>query len=553
MIFLVILFIFYCLIAGCNSEDPFVTIPQGHVQGYYKKSFNGRTYSAFEGIPYAKPPVGHLRFAEPEAADNWNGVLIANKTYRCACYIPIVGLRGVMGDENCLYVYVYVPLRRIVGDENLNVIIHIHGGAFMVGSPGLVAGPDYLLDEDVVYVSFNYRLAILGFLSTEDNVVSGNNGLKDQVMALKWVKDNIKYFGGNPDSITLTGFSAGGASVHYHYLSPLSKGLFHRGLSQSGTALVPWAIIEKPLTKAKQVASHLDCPTHSTKEMVECLRKTTAKDLLTAMSKLFLYFKIVPLIIFGPVIEKGDNPFLNEHPYTLIKRGEFQNVPWITSNVKDEGIFVALGMILTRATNEVDKKWDEIIPYLLDLYDTVDEADKMAVTKSIRKYYYDHKPLAEDNLSSMVELINDRFFFTDTEQAIRLQSAVNKSEVYYYFFTYIPTNPSIPYFGIKKGVCHGDDVALLFKTSFIPLRRSSRDEKMIKIFTQFIATYANTSKPSFNNIEWLPVTPGSKLIDTMKIESPTKMEMIKMEAIGSSKFWEDLPIKENRKLFPVLR
>lgn len=86
------------------------------------------------------------------------------------------------------------------------------------------ARPHYLMDKDVILVTFNYRVGPLGFLSTQDAVVPGNMGMKDQSMALKWIKENIKDFGGNPDSITITGLSAGGASVHYHYLSPLSKG-----------------------------------------------------------------------------------------------------------------------------------------------------------------------------------------------------------------------------------------------------------------------------------------------------------------------------------------
>lgn len=124
-----------------------------------------------------------------------------------------------------------------------DVIVYIHGGAFMFGS-GAMYGHKYILDRDVIYVSLNYRLGplgekigriyynnvlqtskISGFLSTEDTVLPGNNGLKDQLLALKWIKENIRYFGGNPESITLTGMSAGGASAHIHYISPLSQGI----------------------------------------------------------------------------------------------------------------------------------------------------------------------------------------------------------------------------------------------------------------------------------------------------------------------------------------
>ncbi|KAJ8965970.1 hypothetical protein NQ314_003818, partial [Rhamnusium bicolor] len=326
---------------GCvlGDDGPTVKIPQGDIKGTYQRSYNGRTFSAFEGIPYAKPPVGELRFMEPEPADHWQGVLIANTTYMCMCFIPIPLLYGPRGIEDCLYVYVYVPREKINEDENLDVVVHIHGGAFMVGAPKYMASPSFIMDQDVIYVSFNYRLAIFGFLSTEDDVVPGNNGLKDQSLALKWIKENVKYFGGNPDSITLTGLSAGGSSVHYHYLSPWSKGLFHRGFSQSGTALQHWALTEEPLDKAKVVANQLNCSTESTKIMVECLKKVSATQLVWAMKSLFMFMDIIPFTTFGPVVEKGKNPFLADQPYNLLKEGKVYDVPWVVSNVKEEGIF----------------------------------------------------------------------------------------------------------------------------------------------------------------------------------------------------------------------
>lgn len=100
----------------------------------------------------------------------------------------------------------------------------IHGGAF-IGGQGITSGPQYLLDSNnFVYVSINYRLGILGFASTGDHVMPGNNGMKDQVAALKWIQRNIKVFGGNPSSVTIAGMSAGASSVHYHLISPMSHG-----------------------------------------------------------------------------------------------------------------------------------------------------------------------------------------------------------------------------------------------------------------------------------------------------------------------------------------
>ena len=150
-------------------------------------------------------------------------------------------------------------------------------------------GPENLLDEDIVLVTINYRLGPLGFLSTGDEEAPGNFGLKDQAAALRWVRDNIDKFGGNPKSITLFGESAGGSSVHFHMLSPLSRGLFQRGISQSGSALCSWALAPNGTSthQARKLAEFLDCPQQPSAAMVACLRTKKAKEII-ATDKLFM-------------------------------------------------------------------------------------------------------------------------------------------------------------------------------------------------------------------------------------------------------------------------
>lgn len=146
----------------------------------------------------------------------------ANTVHTCLQYShENGGAAAVKGNEDCLYLNIYRPNDQSL--NNMDVIFYIHGGAFMFNNGGSNQ-PIYLLDKDVVLISINYRLGPLGFLSLEDKVLPGNNGLKDQALALKWVKANIHYFGGNPNSITITGMSAGSASVHLHTLSPSTTG-----------------------------------------------------------------------------------------------------------------------------------------------------------------------------------------------------------------------------------------------------------------------------------------------------------------------------------------
>ena len=200
--------------------------------------------------------------------------------------------------------------------------------------------PDFLMDHEVVFVTFNYRLGVFGFLSTEDDVVPGNNGLKDQVLALEWVRDNVASFGGNPGSVTITGLSAGGASVQLHYFSPLSRGLFQRGFSQSGVGLNPFTIQEEPLMRAKKLGAAVGCPSSSTRGLVECLKQRPAKHILSKISSFFTY-GFLPCIPFGPVVEKGGSrPFLATDPYILLKTGQVYDVPWVVSTTSHEGLFL---------------------------------------------------------------------------------------------------------------------------------------------------------------------------------------------------------------------
>lgn len=254
---------------------------------------------------------------------------------------------AIEGEEDCLHINVYVPGIQPNPDLSLDVIVHIHGGAYMYLSGDSYTNPDFIVDQNIIFVTFNYRLGILGFLSTEDDVIPGNNGLKDQVMALEWIQKNIQYFGGNSKSITLTGLSAGGASVHLHYLSHKSRNLFQRGFSQSGVALNPFSLQEKALEKAKKLGRLVKCPIKEIQTMVKCLKQRPFKTILKQI-KFFFGYLFLPFSPFAPVIENGKNPFLDAHPYLQLEKGDVLDVPWMISNTIHEGLYPAICAFLTK-------------------------------------------------------------------------------------------------------------------------------------------------------------------------------------------------------------
>lgn len=143
-------------------------------------------------------------------------------------------------------------------------------------------GPLYLMQEDIVLVTINYRLASLGFLNTGDGLVSGNMGMKDQVLALRFVQKEIANFGGDPNNVVLWGESAGAAAVHFHLLSPMSKGLFKKAIMSSGTAIKPWSLVTKPKEQTELLAKSLNCPIDNSSVLVDCLKKVKCKTLVEA-------------------------------------------------------------------------------------------------------------------------------------------------------------------------------------------------------------------------------------------------------------------------------
>lgn len=331
MITLILLFLLTCV-----NGDLVVDIENGKVQGDLRENY----YYAFEGMPYAEPPGGEFRFAPPKPLkDKWEGVREFKKYGSPCIQWDHFGKPGekVVGDEDCLTLNVFMPKSAVKSTFKYPVFFFIHGGAFIFGG-SYFYNPKYFMYYDVIVVTLNYRLGPMGFLSTEDQIVPGNMGMKDQVMALEWVNRNIGNFGGDKDLITIMGYSAGGASVHLHYLSPLTKGLFKNGVSFSGSALNPWVIAENSKEKAHKIAHSVGCSTEDNEEMVNCLKGKPAGEIVATMEH-FQPFLFNPFSPLGVVVEKeiDSNSFLTDSPSSLLKNGDFHKLPWLVSTTQDEG------------------------------------------------------------------------------------------------------------------------------------------------------------------------------------------------------------------------
>ncbi|XP_070506243.1 juvenile hormone esterase-like [Chironomus tepperi] len=341
---------FNCEIVG--SKAPKVETGNGWIVGKTFKTSNLVEFDGFLGIPFAKPPVGNLRLRDPEPfTDKFtehNPYLATEEKTFCIQKNYLLQNPFVMGVEDCLYLYVYRPKSIRKCQRPLPVIVYIHGGAFFAGYAGpSFTGADYFMDtEDVIFVTMSYRLGPLGFLSTGDDNMSGNFGLKDQAMAMKWVKENIGRFGGDPNNISLMGQSAGASSVHLHMMSDMSKNLFNKAIMLSGNGIAPYLyVLNDPLQQARDFANAAGiqgAQGMSISNLTEELRNVDVTKLLDATDS-FKIWSIDPLVISKPVIEDCSTTegFLCDNPVKMWKNGNYSRVPFITGIMNGDGGFIS--------------------------------------------------------------------------------------------------------------------------------------------------------------------------------------------------------------------
>ncbi|XP_046751474.1 esterase E4-like [Diprion similis] len=541
---------------GCTEEidtdEPQVDIPQGKLQGTTRRTRNNRSISAFLGIPYAQPPIGNLRFANPVAADGWNGTRNATvDSNKC----PQIFHGEIVGDEDCLYLDVYTPeLSEETTSRLLPVMVFIYGGGFKVGSDfSLAYGPEYLLDKDVILVTFNYRLGPLGYLSTGDKVASGNWGVKDQVLALKWVQSNVKYFGGDPDQVTLFGQSAGAALVHLLTMSNATIGLFHRYITQSGSALATWAYRPSGpyADRAFDLGEYVGCSNTSTDSLIKCLRTVDISDIVNSYPK-FSVSRSVPGVAWGPTDEPNiDGAVLTDSPQNLILAGLAHDLPGISGVCQDDGIVDTVYMYQNETwLAEILANFDDIIPSMLNW--NYLPGSGAAWIEPIKSYYFkDFKADKNVILANLTALLSDAAFFYPLYNAIRQQSVKTVNPQYLYNFDYRGTlHWSFEYGGttVDYGVTHGDDLVYLFPSSatfdMYNKTRSEKDFKMVDIMIELWTSFAIKGKPRTeafsNNMEWEPFSITKN--NSLRIGNQSDLALTAEYSYFKERlqFWDDL-------------
>lgn len=362
---LLLLVILFVSTISKAQDGPRAMVAEGILEGTFESGVK-----VFKGVPFAAPPIGDLRWRAPQPAKHWNGVRKAQK------FGPDPMQENIYGDmifcadsrsEDCLYLNIWTPSKTM--DESLPVLIYFNGGALIAGSG---SEPRYaglsLAREGVISITANYREGIFGFfccteLSKESTYKgSGNYGFMDQVAAIKWVKNNIKAFGGNPSRITVVGESAGSMSVSALMASPLCKGLFSQAIGSSGSimGLHRLATLHEAEKNGDAKISSMGC-----KNLRE-MRALPADELLKKAA------------VKGLAQYNIDGYFFTEQPVETYRKGHQQQIPLMVGGTSTEiGSFNFNGMSpsIDNVKAFVAKRHGDKAERIVDLYGIHTDAD----------------------------------------------------------------------------------------------------------------------------------------------------------------------------------
>lgn len=488
---------------GPDEDDPLVVrTKKGRVKGITLTAATGKKVDAWFGIPYAQKPVGELRFRHPRPIENWGDEILNTTTLPHSC-VQIIDT--VFGDfsgaamwnpntdmqEDCLYINIVSPRPR---PKNAAVMLWVFGGGFYSGTATLDVYDSKIMvsEENIIYVSMQYRVASLGFLFFDTADVPGNAGLFDQLMALEWVKDNIAYFGGNPNNITLFGESAGAVSVSLHLLSPLSRNLFSQAIMQSGAATAPWAIIsrEESVLRGMRLAEAVQCPHSRTemKAMIDCLRKRSAEELVNNEwgTLGICEFPFVPII---------DGSFLDEMPIRSLAHQNFKKTNILMGSNTEEGYYFILYYLTELFPKEenVGITREQYLQAVKELNPYVNDVAKQAIVFEYTDWLNPEDPVK--NRNSLDKMVGDYHFTCGVNQFAH-RYAETGNNVYTYYYKHRSKNNPWPTW---TGVMHADEINYVFGEPMNPGKNYSPEEiEFSKRIMRYWANFARSGNPSLN-------------------------------------------------------
>ncbi|GMT32400.1 hypothetical protein PFISCL1PPCAC_23697 [Pristionchus fissidentatus] len=513
----------HCLASIRHVHPIELTIQSGSIRGEYLRQ-KGNDYAIFKGIPYAAPPVGSLRFQMPEPPAKWRGVMNATQ-YSALCVQKREGLPShpersqAHFSEDCLYLNVFAPTQ--FTNDTYPVVVFIHGGRFQYGAASDLSQQailDNFVARKIVFVSMNYRLGPLGFLSTGDASLPGNIGLWDILLALQWTKANAQVFGGDSDNILVMGNGAGAAAASILALSPKAEGLFHRVLLMSGSALSPGAVRDTAINATWNLDTKLHCRSFNSSQLIDCFRKKIKDEILNFdRPEGDEYEEFVPIVdgpggIIPDPIERALMRKL-KHSLMIGTTKDESSLYVYEKNINVSAITaeVAADTYATMLTNYTEKIGNKQLVKQACIHEYINTKVDPAFSETILQH-------------SVLKMFSH--FWYDAPSSRLAEFYLNKSlPVYLYSFDHVSEN----FYDIDRAF-HGVDAMHLFniQPKFLHKRKDMNwklDERVTEIFSELISNFARHGSPTpmnsgyafnwtsveYNELNYLSITDSPQL------------------------------------------
>jgi para-nitrobenzyl esterase len=488
--------LFYSFVVNKAKPLSVISTDAGLVSGV--KNSSGDVI-AYKGIPFAAPPVGELRWKAPQPVAHWDGIKkcdafgpspmqakpVPFMVYTSEFLIPEQPI-----SEDCLYLNVWTNAQSKT--EKKPVFVWIYGGGFTSGGSACpIYDGEAMAKKGVIFVSINYRVGVFGFLAHPEltkesqGKASGNYGLLDQLAALKWIKQNIAAFGGDPDNVTIAGQSAGSMSVNCLVASPLAKGLFNKAIAESGSLLVKNPMLgSNDLQAAEQHGVEL-AEKASVKSLAE-MRALSAEDVLKKFQAQY-----------GPII---DGYVLPESVADIFAEGKQNHVPLLTGWNADEAFVMGF-------KNKDDFKKQA-------------QKDYGADAETFLKYF----PATTDQeaAASQILLSRDMVFALSGYKWAGIQSKDSRSPAYvYYFARKLPATGDMA----KYGAFHTGEVSyVLDNLKFLQNRPfQPADYKLARQMSAYWVNFAKTGNPNGNGLPaWPKYNTSQNLVKVFDEKSSTE-------------------------------
>uniref|UniRef100_A0A8C3XSD9 Neuroligin 3 n=1 Tax=Chelydra serpentina TaxID=8475 RepID=A0A8C3XSD9_CHESE len=460
------------------------------------------------GVPYAAPPIGEKRFMPPEPPSSWSGIRNATH-FSPVCpqnihsavpeimlpiwftsNLDIVATYIQDPNEDCLYLNIYIPTED--GES-------VQGASKRRALSGCTS---VYLHSAALLITLKRRLGISGFLSTGDQAAKGNYGLLDQIQALRWISENIAFFGGDPLRITVFGSGIGASCVSLLTLSHHSEGLFQRAVIQSGSALSSWAVNYQPVKYTSLLADKVGCNVLDTVDMVDCLRQKSAKELVEQDIQPARYH-----VAFGPVI---DGDVIPDDPEILMEQGEFLNYDIMLGVNQGEGLKFVEGVV-DPEDGVSGSDFDYSVSNFVDnLYGYPEGKDTLRETIKFMYTDWADRDNPETRRKTLVALFTDHQWVEPSVVTADLHARYGSPTYFYAFYHHCQSLMKPAW----SDAAHGDEVPYVFgipmigPTDLFPCNFSKNDVMLSAVVMTYWTNFAKTGDPN------KPVPQDTKFIHT---------------------------------------